>query len=1364
MPIALRFGATASLEAKRPRNTRTRVTLLSKWVVFIACAVILLVLEACGDRGDRELWLKGSKPSNTAIPKFVRVAPQMDLQALAIGKDDALVVVGDGGDILRSVNGGATWAAVANSGTTNHLRSVVVSPKGALVAVGDHDTIVRSADGGATWAAVANSETTNDLFSVIVEPKGALVAVGDKGAIRRSTDGGATWAPVTNSGTKNTLVHVAAGPSGALIAVGVAGTIVRSADSGVSWAKVNYIGVGHSLESVIVEPKGALLAVGSAGIVRSTDGGVAWQRVAETGPLIHLRSLTVEPKGALVAVGEAGAIVRSTDGGATWTVVTNSGTRSTLMGVIVEPKGALIAVGSNGAILRSTDGGVTWEQAADSGTESTLFKVIVEPSGAMVAVGELGAIVRSVDGGATWAKVTNKLTKRTPLWSLLVEPGGALVAVGDYGAIVRSTDSGATWAVAANSGRRATLRSVISEHMGALVAVGFDGLIVRSTDGGVSWAEVANSDTKSNLHSVIGEPKGALVAVGDGGVIVRSTDSGATWVKVTSGTESYLQSVVVGPGGSLVAVGEDGRIVRSTDGGVTWVTVNSRGSNLLSVVVAPKGALVAVGEGGAIVHSTDGGTTWAAITHDLTTNTLMRVIVESGGALIAVGFRGTILRSPNGGTTWSLAAVSGMKVEAWRGVPGDLWCVTVERNGALVAASSSDAIVRSIDGGKTWSALTNSGDESAIWSVIVEPKGSLVAVGDHGRIERGDMTTTIAPSISRVSQHYDQTGRPVLRLSLGDPSGLCPEAKCLSIEAQSADDHSRLLPPRPMSAELVSERMPGTVDATIPPKFVSAAPQSPIYARIRVSVPGYNTAYPSVDGYFEVENHADPIYMHGWFVTLAASLLIVAMLYTALLTKPLWLLSLTMRPALFDVAPKAGVPGVGELLVGLLRAVLLPVLVRHPRVLDAWIGKYGDVIRRCFETAAQSAAGRMSPYAALPLDGPEGERIDPSASTLARLFRNERCCIQVVGQGGAGKTRLAIEMGRWFFNGDLTSHPAGAIFVDEEFSDLSAVVLDKLKTFLPNDAPPPEFAQALLSQGRICVIVDRISERQQATRDAMTKLYRKMSPKMLICTTRYLIAVDGVASTEIRPRRLDASTLLAFLGEQLRESQASDLFPGLANQSALATQLARQITVGGRELPVTPLLVRVFVAQAIEFVRARGVSAIDDLPANVPEAYFAYVEQLDQTKRSLETDNIDGANMLRRAAALIAYVELGDDFRPKSVLRSVLDLALQADTRTSSSKVDFLRRMEANGLLVRRPAGTEEAIEYILDPLAECLAAFEHARLCGSDAQRWLSLLAQVADRGEDAKGFMLALQMNYAAYAQPLGFPPVSFPQGLKD
>jgi hypothetical protein len=82
-----------------------------------------------------------------------------------------------------------------------------------------------------------------------------------------------------------------------------------------------------------------------------------------------------------------------------------------------------------------------------------------------------------------------------------------------------------------------------------------------------------------------------------------------------------------------------------------------------------------------------------------------------------------------------------------------------------------------------------------------------------------------------------------------------------------------------------------------------------------------------------------------------------------------------------------------------------------------------------------------------------------------------------------------------------------------------------------------------------------------------------------------------------------------------------------------------------------------------------------------------------------------------------------------------------------------------SGLLVQRILGAEAVCQFVLDPIAECLAAYEHAISCGERADRWRRLIADVLERGESADGFLMALRMNHAAYRQELGFPDIEFP-----
>ena len=73
-------------------------------------------------------------------------------------------------------------------------------------AVGDFGTILKTTDGGISWA-IQSSGTTNDLFDVDLVDSDNGTAVGRNGTILSTTNGGETWT-LKASGTTNWLFGI----------------------------------------------------------------------------------------------------------------------------------------------------------------------------------------------------------------------------------------------------------------------------------------------------------------------------------------------------------------------------------------------------------------------------------------------------------------------------------------------------------------------------------------------------------------------------------------------------------------------------------------------------------------------------------------------------------------------------------------------------------------------------------------------------------------------------------------------------------------------------------------------------------------------------------------------------------------------------------------------------------------------------------------------------------------------------------------------------------------------------------------------------------------------------------------------------
>jgi len=206
----------------------------------------------------------------------------------AVAHDETLgvwVAVGDpeGGDayIVSSSSPQSAWTERATTVNAS-LRSVASNGAGVFVAVGDGGVLIRSVD-GTTWTTGA-SGTGNDLRKVVwVGALSKWIAVGGLGPTARiiwSADGIA-WTIATNPGTA--ACHDVAWDGTALCATLVNGTVLTSTN-GTSWTLVAAPGYpAFASVAIAGDPSGVLLASALVGLYASFDHGASFQSVGSAG-------------------------------------------------------------------------------------------------------------------------------------------------------------------------------------------------------------------------------------------------------------------------------------------------------------------------------------------------------------------------------------------------------------------------------------------------------------------------------------------------------------------------------------------------------------------------------------------------------------------------------------------------------------------------------------------------------------------------------------------------------------------------------------------------------------------------------------------------------------------------------------------------------------------------------------------------------------------------------------------------------------------------------------------------------------------------------------------------------------------------
>ncbi|MDQ3035532.1 MAG: glycoside hydrolase [Myxococcota bacterium] len=179
-----------------------------------------------------------------------------------------MLLVGDGGDVTLSSDGGATWwrpttlpsscgAGIQNDGGIGYVA-------GAIVIVGGDGSVCRSTDGGTTWT--AHSIGSDISSSEVVQTASELLVWGG-GELHRSSDG-ATWTSTALQPSGTSIGAVARSPDGTFVAVNSGWNrwyeqqrFYRSSD-GVTWEQLasdRYVG-SHPIFQIrfgLAEPSAA---------------------------------------------------------------------------------------------------------------------------------------------------------------------------------------------------------------------------------------------------------------------------------------------------------------------------------------------------------------------------------------------------------------------------------------------------------------------------------------------------------------------------------------------------------------------------------------------------------------------------------------------------------------------------------------------------------------------------------------------------------------------------------------------------------------------------------------------------------------------------------------------------------------------------------------------------------------------------------------------------------------------------------------------------------------------------------------------------------------------------------------------------
>ncbi len=433
---------------------------------------------------------------------------------------------------------------------------------------------------------------------------------------------------------------------------------------------------------------------------------------------------------------------------------------------------------------------------------------------------------------------------------------------------------------------------------------------------------------------------------------------------------------------------------------------------------------------------------------------------------------------------------------------------------------------------------------------------------------------------------------------------------------------------------------------------------------------------------------------------------------------------------------------------------LLLMLKYQPRVLDAWVEAHLKSAQEAFQQ--KDTVRNRNVYIPIPVVNNGKTVAQLTGKDLRSTFKKQRACLLIQGEGGVGKTSLSCQIAKWAMSDDeterLCKHRMLPVLIEEELeipnemenksvqgrkSPFTRTLIDAIQGQLQNltdeiELISEQLLERLLRERRILVIVDHLSEMNEATRKAIRPDSPDFYVNALVVTSRSEEKLGGVTKTTLKPLLIEGNRLSSFMEAYLTQANRRDLFtdPEFFQACSHLSQM-----VGGRK--VTALLAKLYADQLIA-VKVEGIQQSPLIRSgNIPELMLWYLNELNRSVTAEGNKLSD--RIVRQDAKIIAWECVKQTFQPTTAKRDTIVAVL-----SGNDPENRLKYLEERLHLIDTIGAAQDKIRFALDPLAEYLAAMQMLELCQNNQDFWNEFWHQIttASVGIDPiTGFLLALQ-----------------------